>query len=41
MIRDAGLGIAFDPKVIELENAADVVICDKDLRKILRHIIIK
>jgi HAD superfamily phosphoserine phosphatase-like hydrolase len=38
MIRDAGLGIAFDPKVPEIVEAADVVIREKDLRLVLRNI---
>ncbi len=38
MIQKADLGIAFNPKVPELENAADVVIKEKDLRKILKYI---
>ncbi len=38
MIRDAGLGIAFDPKAPEISEAADVVIREKDLRLVLRNI---
>lgn len=38
MIRVAGVGIAFDPKVPEIIEAADVVIHDKDLRLVLRNI---
>ncbi len=37
MLQEAGLGIAFDPKVSELENAADAVIKRKDLKEILRY----
>ncbi|MFQ5975556.1 MAG: HAD family hydrolase [Candidatus Hydrothermarchaeales archaeon] len=38
MVKKAGLGIAFNPKVPELENAADVVLKGKDLQEILRYI---
>lgn len=38
MLQKADIGIAFNPKVPELENAADVVIKEKDLRKILKYI---
>jgi len=38
MIKKAGVGIAFDPKVSELEDAADIVIKGKDLQEILRYI---
>ncbi|MFQ5887672.1 MAG: HAD family hydrolase [Candidatus Hydrothermarchaeales archaeon] len=37
MLQKAGLGIAFNPKVPELEDTADVVIKGKDLRKILKY----
>jgi phosphoserine phosphatase len=35
--REAGLGIAFNPKSTELEEAADVVLRSDDLRVILPH----
>ncbi|GBE19140.1 phosphoserine phosphatase [archaeon BMS3Abin16] len=38
MIKAAGIGIAFDPKVKVIEEAADVVIREKDLRLVLRNI---
>jgi phosphoserine phosphatase len=38
MIRDAGMGIAFDPKAVEIAEAADVVIKDKDLQLVLPYI---
>ncbi len=38
MVKNAGLGVAFDPKVSELEEVADVVIRGKDLKEILPHI---
>jgi phosphoserine phosphatase len=38
MIRDAGLGIAFDPKAAEIADAADVVIKEKDLHLVLLNI---
>ena len=38
MVEEAGVGIAFDPKVPELESAANVVIHEKDLKKILKHL---
>ncbi len=38
MVKEAGVGIAFDPKVQELESAANVVIHEKDLREILEHL---
>ncbi len=41
MMKAAGLGIAFDPKVAELEEAADIVIKEGDLQLILRNINIK
>jgi phosphoserine phosphatase len=41
MIEEAGLGIAFDPKVKELEEAADVVIKGNDLREVLRYTSVK
>jgi len=36
--RAAGLSIAFNPKSDELEKVADVVIRDRDLRRILEHL---
>src|SRR3989338_3409409 len=39
IIKDAGLGIAFNAEDEELKKAADVVIDGKDLREILRYII--
>jgi hydroxymethylpyrimidine pyrophosphatase-like HAD family hydrolase len=41
MVEAAGMGIAFNPKVKELEEAADVVIGEPDLRFVLRNINIK
>ncbi|MFQ5815749.1 MAG: HAD-IB family phosphatase, partial [Candidatus Hydrothermarchaeaceae archaeon] len=38
MVEEAGTGIAFHPKIPELEDAADVVIREKDLRKVLDYI---
>ncbi|MDY6966484.1 MAG: HAD family phosphatase [Halobacteriota archaeon] len=38
MIKESGLGIAFNPKSDLLEEAADVVIKEKDLRAILPYI---
>lgn len=38
MIKEAGLGIAFQPKVKDLEEAADIVIENNDLSGILVHI---
>jgi len=38
MVEEAGVGFAIDPKVPELEEAADVVIRKKDLREILDHL---
>jgi phosphoserine phosphatase len=38
MIKEAGVGIAFDPKVKELSEIADVVIKEKDLREVLPYI---
>jgi phosphoserine phosphatase len=35
MIEGAGIGIAFDPKVPEIAEAADVVIREKDLTRVL------
>ncbi|MDY6966935.1 MAG: HAD family phosphatase [Halobacteriota archaeon] len=39
MIKESGLGIAFNPKSTLLEEAADVVIREKDLRGILPYIL--
>ena len=39
IIKEAGLGIAFNCQYDELKKAADVVIEKKDLREILRHIL--
>ncbi len=36
MLKAAGLGIAFDPKDKSLEDQADVVIREKDLREVLK-----
>ncbi|RMF91103.1 MAG: HAD family hydrolase [Methanobacteriota archaeon] len=41
MVKGADLGIAFNPKVPELEEAADVVIRSGDLREILRYTSVK
>jgi phosphoserine phosphatase len=41
MVKEAGLGIAFNPKVKELETAADVVIKSDDLREVLKYITLK
>lgn len=38
MIRDAGIGIAFDPKVKAIEEAADAIIREKNLHLVLRNI---
>ncbi len=38
MVEAAGLGIAFNPNSVRLVEAADVVIKEKDLRKVLEHI---
>lgn len=38
MLKEAGIGIAFNPKTKELEDAADVVIKGEDLREVLRYI---
>ncbi len=38
MLEQAGIGIAFNPNDEEVCSAADVVIKEKDLRKILEHI---
>jgi phosphoserine phosphatase len=38
MIKEAGVGIAFKPKVEELAESADVVIREKDLRQVLPYI---
>ncbi len=38
MIKESGIGIAFNPKSTLLEEAADVVIKEKDLRGILQYI---
>ena len=40
IIKEAGLGIAFNCNYEELKRAADVVIEKKDLREILRYILI-
>ena len=37
MVEAAGLGIAFNPNSVRLVEAADVVIKEKDLRRILEH----
>ena len=39
IIKEAGLGIAFNCEHDELKKAADVVIEKKDLREVLRHIL--
>ncbi|MDY6958524.1 MAG: HAD family phosphatase [Halobacteriota archaeon] len=39
MIEESGLGIAFNPKSTLLEEAADVVIREKDLRGILPYVL--
>ncbi len=39
IIKEAGLGIAFNCQYDELKKAADVVIDKKDLREILKHIL--
>ena len=39
IMEEAGLGIAFNCKIEELKEAADVVIKKKDLREILKHIL--
>ena len=36
MIQEAGIGIAFDPKLPEIEKAADRIIKEKDLKEILK-----
>jgi len=38
MIKAAGLGIAFEPKAKEVEEAADAVVRGSDLRGVLKHI---
>ncbi|MFQ5800520.1 MAG: HAD hydrolase family protein, partial [Candidatus Hydrothermarchaeales archaeon] len=38
MLKEAGVGIAFNPKAKELEDAADVVIKGEDLREVLRYV---
>jgi phosphoserine phosphatase len=38
MLEEAGIGIAFDPKIPELGEVASVVIREKDLRLILDHV---
>ncbi|MBU0615087.1 MAG: HAD family phosphatase [Nanoarchaeota archaeon] len=37
--KEAGLSIAFDPKDEELKRVADVIIENKDLRQVLKHIL--
>ena len=39
IIREAGMGIAFNCQHDELKKVADVVIDKKDLREVLRHIL--
>jgi phosphoserine phosphatase len=39
IMKDAGLGIAFNSENEELKKAADVVIEKKDLREVLKHIL--
>ena len=39
IIKESGLGIAFNCKEEELRKAADIVIDKKDLREVLRHIL--
>ncbi len=39
MIRDAGVGIAFNPKVEQLETVADVIIKDDDLKAVLPYVL--
>ena len=39
IIKEAGLGIAFNCKHEELKKVADVVIEKKDLREVLKHIL--
>jgi phosphoserine phosphatase len=41
MIKEAGVGIAFNPKVEELVESADVVIKEKDLRQVQPYINVK
>jgi phosphoserine phosphatase len=38
MVREAGIGIAFNPKTEELRKDADVVVDDEDLQKVLQYI---
>lgn len=38
MLKAAGLGIAFNPKVRSLEEVADVVVREKDLKETLKYI---
>lgn len=38
MVEAAGLGIAFNPNSVRLIEAADVVIKEKDLQKVLEHV---
>ena len=40
IMKESGLGIAFNCKHEELMKVADVVIKKKDLREILKHILI-
>jgi phosphoserine phosphatase len=41
MIKEAGLGIAFNPKVKELETVSDVVIKGENISEVLKYITIK
>ena len=38
-VKTSGLGISFNSKSEELDSAADIVIKDKDLREVLKHVL--